>query len=155
MICINKNSVEYQLLKERANINETVLEALCRYYVENYGRFPYLDELPDSNSIKYLREKLKITSNDGANINDILELSNASSIEEANASLNNIYRDTEIEITPITERAIVDIKPRPTKYNSITNRVEVDPTPNSRMILENTIRKLSSLYGINFKIKGG
>ena len=152
MICINKNSVEYQLLKERANINETVLEAMCRYYVENYGRFPYLDELPDSNSIKYLREKLKITSNDGANINDILELSNASSIEEANASLNNIYRDTEIEITPITERAIVDIKPRPTKYNSITNRVEVDPTPNSRMILENTIRKLSSLYGINFKI---
>ena len=82
MICINKNSVEYQLLKERANINETVLEALCRYYVENYGRFPYLDELPDSNSIKYLREKLKITSNDGANINDILELSNASILRQ-------------------------------------------------------------------------
>lgn len=151
MICINKNSVEYQLLKERANINETILEAICRYYVENYGRFPYLDELPNSDSIPYLKEKLNISSYNGASIKDILKLASSSSIEEANISLNNIYRDTEIEITPLNERAIIDIKKRPTKYDSITNRVEVDPAPNSRMILENTLQKLSKLYGINFK----
>lgn len=151
MICINKNSVEYQLLKERANINETILEAMCRYYVENYGRFPYLDELPGSNSTQYLKEKLNVSSYNGANIEDILKLSGSSSIEEANVSLNNTYRDTEIEITPINERAIVDIKRRPTKYDSIAKRVEVDSTPNSRIVLENTLQKLAKLYGINFK----
>ena len=50
MTCINKNSVEYQALKNKSGIPEFILEAISAEYLEKYGRFPELDELPKSNS---------------------------------------------------------------------------------------------------------
>ena len=55
-LCINKNSVQYQSLKNRAGIPEFILEAVSRDYMEKYGRLPHLDELPNSNSEPYLRD---------------------------------------------------------------------------------------------------
>ena len=55
-ICINKNSVQYQSLKNRAGIPEFILEAVSRDFMEKYGRLPHLDELPNSNSEPYLRD---------------------------------------------------------------------------------------------------
>jgi len=49
-ICINKNSAQYQSLKNRAGISEFMLDAVCSDYLKRFGRFPYLDELPNSNS---------------------------------------------------------------------------------------------------------
>lgn len=55
-VCINKNSVQYQSLKDRAGISELILESVCREYLEKYDRLPHLDEIPRSNSEPYLRE---------------------------------------------------------------------------------------------------
>jgi hypothetical protein len=60
MVCINKNSVDFQTLKNRSGISEYSLEAICRSYMTKYGRWPYLDELPNSNSEPYLRESLSL-----------------------------------------------------------------------------------------------
>ena len=40
-----------------------MLEAICRRFVSEYNRFPYLDELPNSNSETSLREALNIKNN--------------------------------------------------------------------------------------------
>ena len=58
--CINKNSYEFQTLKQRSGLNEFMLEAICRRFISEYDRFPYLDELPNSNSETNLREVLNI-----------------------------------------------------------------------------------------------
>jgi hypothetical protein len=46
MSCINKNSMEYQILLNRSGIPENTLDVYCRSFLAQYDRFPYLDELP-------------------------------------------------------------------------------------------------------------
>lgn len=116
-VCINKNSIEYQSLKQRAGISEFILEAVCREFVEKYDRFPHLDELPNSNSEQHLRDSLCVRQNGGASISNILEVTGKETIEEAVVDINNTYRDLETKILPIEENAIVDIVHRPTENN--------------------------------------
>ena len=97
--CINKNSVEFRTLKERSGLSESIVEAICRDFSDRLGRFPYLDELPNSNSETYLRNKLKIKENNSVKTEDILKLLGKETIEEAQIELNNQFRDLEIKIT--------------------------------------------------------
>lgn len=151
-VCINKNSVEYQSLKNRAGISEFILEAVCRDYVEKYGRFPHLDELPNSNSELYLRNIIKVTQNNGVKISDVLEVTGKDTVEEAVIDLNNQFKDLETRLLPIEEEAIVDIVHRPT-----TNNFEEVPQiesniDNSFVIFNKSLEKLASLYGIQFNV---
>ncbi len=150
MSCINKKSPEYQALKNKSGIQEFILEAICRDFVDEHQRFPYLDELSDVNSELHLKKRLSINSYGTSNISTILEKSNASDLEEAAINLNNEYRDLEIDITPIQETAFIDIEHRPTDSNFETNPVTVDEHPNNYDIFNNALIKLASLYGIKF-----
>ena len=150
-VCINKNSIEYQSLKDRAGISEFLLEAVCRDFVEKYGRFPHLDELPNSNSEQHLRDSFQIRKDGGVKVSNILENTGTNTVEDAVISINRSYRDLETQILPIKEYAIVDIQHRPTNNNfEQTEQVIPDAKANSRLILSNAIQKLSTLYGINF-----
>ena len=124
-VCINKNSVQYQSLKDKAGIPEFILESVCRDFLEKYDRFPYLDEILGSNSEPYLKKRLGITSHKGAKIEDILNVTGKSTIEEAVVDINNEYRDLETTIVPIVNEAIVDIVHRPTE-NNFDNWTEED-----------------------------
>ena len=123
--CINKNSIEYQTLKNRSGINDFILESVCRSFLEKYGRFPYLDELPDTNSEPALKEELKINKHNSTKIDTILSVTGTQTIEEANSTLNNQYRDLEVEITPLNKEAIIEINKRPTD-NNFDNWTEED-----------------------------
>ena len=146
--CINKDSYEFQTLKQRSGLNEFMLEAVCRRFVSEYNRFPYLDELPNSNSETNLREVLNIKNN-SAKIQDILSFTGRDTIEEANISINNEFRDLETEIVPINQEALVSITHRPT-ITEEAEPVEQDGWVNNRAVISNAINKLASLYGINF-----
>ncbi len=124
-VCINKNSIEYQSLKDRAGISEFILEAVCRDFLEKYNRFPHLDELPNSNSEQSLRNTFKIKENNGVKISNLLEITGKETIEEATIDINNQYRDLEVKILPIVEEAIVDVVHRPTE-NNFNNLSEED-----------------------------
>lgn len=150
LTCINKNSSEYQALKDKSGISEFILEAVCRDYLSKYNRFPHLDELPDSNSEQHLRNWLHINSANGTKIENILNETGRSTVEEANASINDQYRDLEVEITPVNKEAIMDIRHRPTMNNFHSTEVEIDQNPNNYLILNQVIDKLSKLYGIKF-----
>ena len=144
--CINKNSYEFQTLKQRSGLNEFILEAICRRFVTEYDRFPYLDELPNSNSEESLREALHIKDN-SAKIQDILSFTGRDNIEEANISINDQFRDLETEIVPINQEAIVNITHRPTITEEVQS-VEQDGWVNNRTVISNAIDKLRELYGI-------
>lgn len=149
-LCINKNSVQYQSLKNRAGIPEFILEAVSRDFMEKYGRLPYLDELPNSNSEPYLRDQLGITKQNSAKVESILEMTGKETVEEAVIDINNQFRDLETTIVPINKEALVDIVHRPTDNNFEVQPIEQDTDVNSYLVLNNALHKLASLYGITF-----
>lgn len=150
LTCINKKAPEYQNLKDKSGIQDFILNAVCRDYLDKYGRFPYLDELPKANSEAHLRDRLHIKEDNSAKIEDILSETGKSTVEEATIDINNEYRDLEVQITPIVNDAIVDITHRPTSDNFDVNPIEVDSVINSYMVFNESLEKLASLYGITF-----
>lgn len=152
MVCINKNSLEYQSLKERAGISEFILESICRDFMDKYQRFPHLDELPNSNSEQSLRNTFNIKQNNSVKIQDILDKTGSETIEEAVININNQYRDLEVDILPIEEKALIDIKHRPSEYNLEEHDSNKSSSiiPNSYLIMNKALTKLADLYGIKF-----
>lgn len=148
--CINTNSLEYQTLKKRSGISNSMLEALCTTYINKYGRLPYLDELPQADSESNFRETFKVNSHNGVKVETILEKTGANTVEEANASINNDYRDLEVTIFPVDEDALVEIEHRPTVNNFNITETQVDSNPNNYLVFNNALQKLSNLYGIKF-----
>lgn len=149
-VCINKNSAQYQSLKNRAGIPEFILEAVSRDFMEKYGRLPHLDELPNSNSEPHLRNHLGVTEKNSAKITSILEATGKETVEEAVIDINNQYRDLETTIVPINKEALVDIVHRPTDNNFEVEPITQDENVNSYLVLNNALEKLASMYGITF-----
>ena len=117
LTCINKNSTEYRTLKDRSGISDSILEAICRDFLDKYDRFPYLDEIIGSNSDPYLRNVLQLDMYNGTSIQNLLSVTGTDTVEDANIVLNDQYRDVEVEITPLNKEAIVEITKRPTEDN--------------------------------------
>lgn len=146
MKCFNKNSLDYQaLLRKSGNSNE-LLYPICREYLTNLNRFPYLDELPASNSELYLRDQLKLNK-DYCKISDILEFANKNTIEESKIAINNDLRDIEVDILPLNTSAKVTIQHKPGFKTEITEGYSDDVMSNSSFF-SSVIDKLSDLYGI-------
>lgn len=149
--CINVKAPEYQFLSKRAGIPEADLLEYCNYYIETYNRFPYLDELPGSNSEPYIRDVLKLDKNNSTKTENILKTTYSDTIEESVVKLNNEFKDKEISILPLEDKAIVRIKSRPVNH-AIFDEVPINRNTNDmnpQIIISNTIDKLSKLYGIH------
>lgn len=150
LICINKNLPEYQTLKKKSGVQEPILEATCRRFLNDYGRFPNLDEIRGSNSEPHLRKELELSDYNSTKIDSILEKTNTESIEDAVVSLNENYKDLEVDITPIKEDAIVEVEHRPTVNNYSKPHVEIDANVDERQVFNNALYKLANMYGIKF-----
>lgn len=149
-VCINKNSLEYQSLNERAGIPEFTLESICRDFVSKYNRFPYLDEIVDSNSEPHLRSILNVKANDGIKINKLLEMTGKETVEDAVIDINNKYRDIEMQVVPIVDEAIVHITHRPTVNNFEEVEIFESNIDNDFVIFNKSLEKLATIYGIKF-----
>lgn len=145
--CINKSSVEYQSLKDKANVSELILDSVCRDFLDKYNRFPYLDEIPGANSEQDLKMQLHIT--EGTTIDKIEEFTGKDNIQEATAAINNQYRDLEVEIKPLNREALIDIRHRPTSTFE-EKQFTPDQEVNNYLIFNKSLRKLGNLYGISF-----
>ena len=90
-ICLDHESFEYQSLKNRTDIPGFHFDAICSYYLENYGRFPKLDEIPNTNSINILSKKYgdpEINSDESTDIEYFTFIINKSKLE-SNLNKNN------------------------------------------------------------------
>lgn len=147
--CLVKNS-EYRTKLAQSGIPEFQFYVHASLFVDKYGRFPNLDEIPGSNSSQHLKDTIHINNNNTAKVDDILGSTGANSVEEANIILNDQYSDLEIDILPLNKEAIIDIQQRPSEYKPRDIQdFEVDETPNSGVVFNQIFEKLHNLYGIS------
>ena len=117
--------------------------------MNKYGRLPNLDEIPNVDSSKHIINKLHLDSNSSTSIDNIMSSTNTSSIEEANVSLNDTYKDKDINIIPLYKEALVDIKDRPSEYKTIEQeKHKVDRNPNMQGVFNQLFNKLEKQYGV-------
>ena len=148
--CINKNSKEFRDLVQISGLSENVVEAYCRYYSDKFGRFPYMDELPNSNSEQYLKEQLKVDSNNFSEIRTLLDYTGASDLQTAIQKINNIHRDLEVTGTQISDKdVILEIQHKPPIYSQNFKQQRELQNSHGTIILDSLCDKLQSLYGIN------
>lgn len=141
--------MEYQILRNRSGIPENTLDVYCRSFLAQYGRFPYLDELP-SDSRQNLTETLNLDSDGFTSKETVLEFTNSDE-DSVNAVINDQFRDLQVGVTFILDTAIVGMKQRPTFYNeweSSPNTPNTNLTP--RSVIINVADKLDKYYGIKF-----
>ena len=156
MACINKNLREYQALHEMSGIPEVILDFYCNDYLEKFNRLPELDELPHVNTESYLKESLQskqIDDIDFVKNSNIREKIGANSAEDATVRINNIYKDLEVKVIPITaEKSMLDIRHRPSKFVDIQEDINLDydmSSANEKIILRQMLSRMRELYGIS------
>lgn len=145
--CINKNSAQFQTLLKQSGLSESFLAAKCGEYLDKFGRFPYLDELPGSNSKVYLENTLNI-KDDSCTIQNILNLTGVQDISQAQIKLNTIFKDNEIILNPFTETSKIYIEKRP--ITQPVSNIYIDHSNDipSNLILNKSINKLKTIYGL-------
>lgn len=149
MVCLNKKNPEYQTLLRMSGIQEETLEDYCNYFLEEYDRFPRLDELPGVDSKPYIEETYDIKDN----VVDTIKLSESlqtSDTGEQIHKLNGIYHDKLIDIEPITDTtANIEILPRPTDnfeefFPQDYDNVQVN-------VINGILEDIARYSGLNFK----
>lgn len=149
--CINKSSSEFQRLKSASGLPEHIVEAYCREYSDRYGRFPYLDELPEADSFPFLKKEMNLSNSNVTSVGDFLRFSQATDIQQGIINLNNEFRDLEIDAMQIGDKVKLYIQKKPSQYGSDEDveKVEQDSNLNSAFLIGDAINKLADLYGIN------
>lgn len=154
---INKNSLEYQTLKNMSGISSFSLDTFVHDYYEKNGRYPELDEIPKADSRGFLKKEMNIKGKEGleySSVEDILNYTGSTTVEEAMPVINNKHRDLEVNLISLDNNAVVEVTKRPSSYD-LKNRadVEVDTTVTphkSSAVLTSMVGKLNKLYGTNF-----
>lgn len=150
---INKNSFEYQTLKNMSGISEYSLDSYISTFQTKFNRMPKLDELPRVNSEPYLEKVLgikKLSNIRTINTNRLLEYTGTNTVEEANIKLNSIYKDLEITLTPFQSFTSIEIKHRPSMYTSVKEPLNIEEFKQDGVtILSKQLDKMQKLYGIN------
>ena len=154
--CINRNSREYQKLKQVSGIHESILDPVVREFITNHNRYPYLDEIPQANSEPYVRNQLLKIKGNSINTNKLLDLTSTHSLQDALISLNNEYRDLEITGLELGENTLLEIKHRPIKYlnqkSDLNNEYDYQNNTNSDIVYSDIITRLSDIYGIGIHL---
>lgn len=155
--CSLKNHGKFQTLKKSGLSDSIILDRMSQFK-EQYGRFPELDELPGANSLPSLKEEISMkSSNKGTNYTStdkVLASTNTNSIQEANAALNNVHRDLDIELQEIGNTTLVKVKSRPSEYNILETNVETnipESIDQQKVGLQNALDKMRQCYGINIQ----
>lgn len=148
MQCVVKNS-EYRMKLKQSGLSEPLFESFVMDFMDKYGRFPNLDEIPRADSTQHLQDTLHITDG-AADIEDILATTNTTNITDANIALNDQYTDQDIKLFPLYTTALVYAERRPSPYVQIQREPQqVVKNPNPKVVFSNMFDKFRNQYGIN------
>lgn len=105
--CINHNDATYQALQKMTDLPDFELDMLVRPYLEETGELPSVDMiLNEADTIPHLVKTYNLKK-----VDDFYVSENASELDQF--ELNKIYRDLEIEVTPLSNnRAMLKVKRR-------------------------------------------
>ncbi len=155
--CINPElNQKVHDLQKKSGLSDFPLRSQIRHYLTNHnGRLPELDELKGANSEPYLYKDLNLPKGGSADIKTLLEKTGAQTFSDAIISLNNTYRDLEIEGHELNnDTYYLKVRHRPTVDSSmlgVFDDAQVSPNVNvvdDHTLIVQTVNKLASLYGI-------
>lgn len=156
MKCLNRDTLEYQTLKNMSGVSEFVLDSSIRYYLDKYNRYPEIDEIPGADSSKNLKDVLKIKYEEDhgyLEIANLLQFTNKDTVEEAKHYINNVYKDCVVTITEMDDKALIRINKRPSQYgyldiNKSDTNFKVGKINNPKAAIREALNKLQTNYGI-------
>lgn len=149
MVCLIKDS-EYQTKLAQSGISEFEFDVFVGDYVEQFGEYPQLDEIPHADSSPHLKDLIKLDEYGGSKISKILQVTQTDSIEDAVLALNDEYRDLDIYMLPLNEEAYVEITKRPSEYiESEFKNVDIDEEPNIGVVFSGIFDELRRKHGID------
>lgn len=153
--CSIRESQKCQTLSQMSGISKDSIAQICDTYLELYGRFPELDEIPDADSSKYLEEEFDIkTSKSGTkyqNTQMILDITGSENIEDANALINDSHKDLEVKIIDVDGTSIFEVKQRPSEYRvgNIPYSITATSDNQKQCGIITSLEKMRRYYGIN------
>ena len=140
-----------------SGLSEFKFNAFTSTFVDKFGRYPELDEIPGADSRPYLNNSLSVKTIDDTSFvkNDkIFSQTGTTDVKEANIRINNTYRDLEVKLTPSSEVSTIQVRKRPNKWDNVYEGGIIidDSTSSSRNVgvFNSILEKLANLYGINF-----
>ena len=149
MICLVKNS-EYRTKLAQSGISEFEFDVFVGDYVEQFGEYPKLDEIPHADSSPYLKDLIKLDEHGGSKISKILQVTQTDNVEDAMIAINDEYRDLDVYMLPLNEEAYVEIKKRPSEYiEGETQNVDIDDEPNIGVLFSGIFDELRTKHGID------
>lgn len=114
MTCVKTDDPKYLTLLKQSDIQENTLKSYCNYFLDQFGRYPRLDELPGADSSKYIKDTYGV-KNDIVNTQQLSETLQTSDTTEQIHKLNAMYHDKLIDLHPVTDStANIEILSRPT-----------------------------------------
>lgn len=154
--CSIPNLGRSKTLTKMSGLPESKVTSFIGYYLDQYERFPELDEIPGANSFKTLEEEIGLKTTDKGTIytdtDKILEFTRTSSIQEANAILNSSHRDLDIKLYSIGNTTFVNVKHRASEYDNIEPQSGNVNIPDSlelqKIGLISALDKMRDCYGI-------
>lgn len=160
---IDFNSWKYRGLQSKVGlgVSSGVLNRYVMSYLENYGRYPKLSEIPGADSSAYLKEKLKAKESGDFSVvtkEDLLEYTGKRDLAEASAYINRQHDDLQVYLIDIGDKVMVKIGHIPTMYGDIVDPVDIDtrmsPIKNHQVLLK-SLDKLRRLYGMDIVAMSG
>ena len=153
MNCLIKDSA-YRMKLEQSGMPESAFYSYCMGHMMEYGVMPELDQIPGADSRKHLKEFINM-GDGSAKISDI-ENATGVSIEESAPVLNDMYKDLDIDVFPLSESALVNVKRRPSEFEARpTEHHDVSEDLNARAVFTELFGKLNRQYGIKLNMVTG
>lgn len=126
------------------------------YIEDTQHREAQIDEIPNVNTELHFRKTYKVTSSGRFNyIENLDKLTGTSDINEQTAILNREYPDLAIRLTDFDGLTLVDIKHRPSEYNTEQFNIDIDTSftkdKNNIYFLE-ALQRLQDYTGIQMQI---
>lgn len=154
--CVDRGSAEYRTLKKMTGVDDRVLSVTSMFSMDEKGRMPEIDEVPNADSLPVLEKELDLKYNESSNrfATDTDKFTNGGDMTSATIRINNRFKDMEVRAFDYDGRTILDILKRPNigafyggEFDVDTNQTRSDV----RQILDTISDKSRELYGIDIK----
>lgn len=161
-LCLNREGTEYSTLLNRSGIPGFKLDVIVSHYLEKFGRFPKLHEIPGSDSSKQLISALDIkkqnieTSEGLQTVNvskqAIHEYTGKADLQESRDALNFLHSDLQIDLVSVSSKSYkIKFRKVPTKYDQM-----IDPATltSSKSDEYTSVKVLNNMIDNLFRFSG-
>lgn len=153
--CVLKTSPEYKKLRGLSRKDDFDLSVQIANSMDMNGRYPYLDEMIDVDSLPTFEEQYNARWVDDSIVIKESDLPVNGSLEQNMQYMNSTYRDYEMSAVQIGDNVVINPIQRPSfdRYSDVLPEVDGSVEYGKNKAVFNVIsQKMNELYGIQMEI---